>query len=121
MSAASRARCSSIRPISPASAMQANRLGVDLDVPDVRWREIRDRIFGRIDPDGCQRTGLSRAKRQCHLFIEERARFVGLQELDVGAAETITADQFVIAAGSRPVIPELSGLDLGATSIPPTP
>ena len=42
--------------------------------------------------------------------FEARARFVGLRELDVGAAETITADQIVIAAGSRPVIPELSGL-----------
>ncbi|HEX6757689.1 MAG TPA: FAD-dependent oxidoreductase, partial [Propionibacteriaceae bacterium] len=39
-----------------------------------------------------------------------RARFVGPRELDVGAAETISADQVVIAAGSRPVVPELPGL-----------
>jgi mycothione reductase len=30
--------------------------------------------------------------------------------LDVGAAETITADRLVLAAGSRPVIPDLAGL-----------
>ena len=33
-----------------ASTIQAARLGVDLDLQGVRWREIRDRIFGRIDP-----------------------------------------------------------------------
>ena len=32
------------------STIQAERLGVDLDLSGVRWREIRDRIFGRIDP-----------------------------------------------------------------------
>ena len=33
-----------------ASTVEATRLGVDLDLRGVRWREIRDRIFGRIDP-----------------------------------------------------------------------
>ncbi len=33
-----------------ASTIQAARLGVDLDLQGVRWREIRDRVFGRIDP-----------------------------------------------------------------------
>ena len=32
------------------------------------------------------------------------------RELDVGAADTITADRLVIAAGSRPVVPDLHGL-----------
>ena len=42
--------------------------------------------------------------------FDARARFVGPRELDVGAADTITADRLVIAAGSRPVVPDLDGL-----------
>ena len=33
-----------------ASTVQVTRLGVYLDLRGVRWREIQDRIFGRIDP-----------------------------------------------------------------------
>ena len=92
-----------------ASTTQANRLGVELDVADVRWREIRDRIFGRIDPKAAKGRAYREQSDNVTVF-EGRARFVGPRELDVGAAETITAEQIVIAAGSRPVIPELSGL-----------
>ena len=92
-----------------ASTTQANRLGVELGVADVRWREIRDRIFGRIDPKAAKGRAYREQSENVTVF-EGWARFVGIQELDVGAAETITADQIVIAAGSRPIIPELSGL-----------
>jgi mycothione reductase len=43
--------------------------------------------------------------------FDARARFVGPRELDVAAADTITADRLVIAAGSRPMIPDLAGLN----------
>ena len=33
-----------------ASTIQATRLGVDLQLRGVKWREIQERIFGRIDP-----------------------------------------------------------------------
>lgn len=33
-----------------ATPAKAARLGVDLSLDGVRWTEIRDRIFGRIDP-----------------------------------------------------------------------
>ena len=92
-----------------ASTVQATRLGVDLDLRGVRWREIRDRIFGRIDPMAAKGRGYRQRSDNVTVF-DARARFVGPRELDVGAADTITADQVVIAAGSRPVVPELSGL-----------
>jgi mycothione reductase len=94
-----------------ASTVQAARLGVDLDFRGVRWREIRDRIFGRIDPKAAD----GRAHRQQSdnvTVFDAHARFVGPRELDVRAAETITADRIVIAAGSRPVVPDLPGLSL---------
>ena len=92
-----------------ASTVEATRLGIDLDLRGVRWREIRDRIFGRIDPKAAD--GRSFRQRSDNVTVfDAQARFVGPRELDVGAAETITADRLVLAAGSRPVIPDLAGL-----------
>ncbi len=44
-------------------------------------------------------------------LFERHARFVGERTLDTGTGETITADQVVIAAGSRPTIPDVEGLE----------
>jgi mycothione reductase len=92
-----------------ASTVHATRLGVDLDLRGVQWREIQDRIFGRIDPMAANGRGYRQRSDNVTVF-DARARFVGPRELDVGAAETINADQIVIAAGSRPVVPYLPGL-----------
>jgi mycothione reductase len=92
-----------------ASTVQATRLGVDLDLLGVRWPEIQDRIFGRIDPMAADGRGYRQRSDNVTVF-DGRARFVGRRELDVGAAETIGADQVVIAAGSRPMVPYLPGL-----------
>ena len=92
-----------------ASTVEATKLGVDLDLRGVRWRDIRDRIFGRVDPMAANGRGYRQRSDNVTVF-DARARFVGPRELDVGAADTITADRLVIAAGSRPVVPDLAGL-----------
>ncbi len=92
-----------------ASTVEAIRLGVDLELRGVRWREIQDRIFGRIDPMAANGRGYRQRSDNVTVF-DARARFVGPRELDVGAAETISAGQVVIAAGSRPIVPYLPGL-----------
>ena len=91
---------------------QAARLGVDLELRGVRWPDIRDRIFARIDGDAAagrrfreQSTNVTVYSHTCH--------FVGPRRLAVGGEE-ITADKIVVAAGSRPVVPEIPGL----TSVP---
>jgi mycothione reductase len=92
------------------SAAQGPGLGVDTRFDHVRWREVRDRIFGRIDP--IARGGREwRASNPNVTLFEAHARFTDVRTLDTGTGETITADQVVIAAGSRPVIPEIEGLD----------
>src|SRR6478672_3207811 len=84
-------------------------LGVDLELQGVRWEAIRDRIFGRIDPIS-EKGKVWREKSDNITLISEEAHFVGPRALDVGPAGTVTADRFVIGAGSRPVIPDLPGL-----------
>ncbi|MFB9908133.1 mycothione reductase [Allokutzneria oryzae] len=94
-----------------ASAPAAGtKLGVDAELHGVRWTEIRDRVFGRIDPiaEGGKRY---RAEDCPNVTVfTGQARFVGPKQLDTGTGEVITADRFVIAAGGRPVTPDVPGI-----------
>jgi mycothione reductase len=90
----------------------ASRYGVDATVDKVRWTDIRDRVFGRIDPiAGGGRE--YRVDRNPHVTVYEgHARFTGPKELavsytDGSGADAFTADRVVIAAGSRPVVPDV--------------
>lgn len=91
------------------SPQHARRLGVDLELAAVHWDEIRDRIFGRIDPISAGGLKWRRSNENVTVY-QEAAHFVGEHSLQVGE-ETITADRFVVAAGSRPVLPDVPGLD----------
>src|SRR5205823_774328 len=94
----------------------STRFGVDEELRGVRWRDVRDRIFGRIDPiaAGGREYRIGHEDNANLTVYEGQARFTGHKELAVALAdrtETITADRFVLAAGGRPVIPEIEGLD----------
>ncbi|GAY07945.1 mycothione reductase [Pseudonocardia sp. N23] len=81
----------------------SGRLDVDADLRGVRWRDLRDRVFGRLDP--VARDG--RAGREDTPWItvyDTHARFTGPRTLDVGGA-AVSADRIVVAAGSRPLVP----------------
>jgi mycothione reductase len=93
------------------AAAHGDRLGLHTRFDGARWPEVRDRIFGRIDPiSSAGRDWRARGRPNVRLF-EGHARFVDVRTLDTGTGETITADHVVIAAGSRPVEPEVPGLD----------
>ena len=87
----------------------AAKLGVDLELRAVHFAEVRDRIFGRIDPISAGGLQWRVANENVTVF-REAAHFLDPHTLRVGE-QTITADRFVLAAGSRPVIPDLAGLD----------
>ena len=89
---------------------QAARLGVDLELQGVRWADVRDRVFGRIDEVSASGRAYREHSDTVTLF-SEHARFVGLKTLELERSGTITADRFVVAAGSRAVLPDLPGLD----------
>lgn len=73
------------------------------------WPALRDRIFGRIDPIAesgqSYREGLGNV-----VVLKGRARFTGERTLQVGE-ETITADRVVVATGTRPRVPPVSGIE----------
>lgn len=87
------------------SVRHAARLGVDATVTGVRWRDIRDRVFGRIDPISAGGRDY-RAHGSANVTLHEaHAHFVGDRTLRLSTGATISADRVVVATGSRPVVP----------------
>ncbi len=89
---------------------ESGRLGVDVSFNGVDWPGIRDRIFGRIDAIAVGGAAYRRGQDHVTLYAEH-ATFVGPRTLELDESGTITADRFVIAAGARPVVPPIAGLD----------
>jgi mycothione reductase len=83
----------------------ASQYGIDATVDKVRWTDIRDRIFGRIDPIAASGEHYRTHENPNVTVYKGWCRFIGEKRLDTGTGETITADRFVIAAGARPLIP----------------
>ncbi len=82
------------------SPEEAARLGVQLQFDGADWPGIRDRIFGRIDPISVGGLGFRERSANVTVF-RSSASFVDDHTLRVGDVQ-ITADQVVIATGSRP-------------------
>ena len=87
----------------------AGRYGVDARIDRVRWDDIVSRVFGRIDPIALSGEDYRRCARNIDVYAAH-TRFGAVQAdgrylLRTDAGEEFTADQVVIAAGARPVIP----------------
>ncbi len=101
-----------VHPADLASMPAAGqRVGVDATLDGVRWTEIRDRIFGRIDPiaAGGREYRANHPDNRNVTVYDGTARFTAPRQLSVNG-ETITADRIVLAAGGRPVVPDVPGL-----------
>jgi mycothione reductase len=83
-----------------ATVRDSARYGIDASIDKVRWPDVRDRIFGRIDAiaEGGREY---RAHGPNTTLFEAEARFSGERTLTLSTGETITADRIVLAAGSR--------------------
>ena len=97
-------------------ATHGPRYGVDTEFNGARWREIRDRIFGRIDPiaEGGKLYRMEHPDNKNVTVYRSQARFTGPKTLQIGEgseAQTITGERFVLAAGGRAVVPDIDGLD----------
>lgn len=92
--------------------LEAGRLGLHAQVTSVDWPGMVTRIFeNRIDPDSAAGEEYRRGPRTPNIDVyDQHAVFVGERTLRTGQGDhqrTISGDQIVIAAGSRPVIPEV--------------
>ncbi len=92
------------------SARQSSRYGVDARVDGVRWTDIVSRVFGRIDPIAMGGENYRRSSPNVEVFASH-TRFAptksdGRYALRTDDGDELTADQVVIAAGSRAVVPD---------------
>jgi mycothione reductase len=97
----------------PAGIVEAARHGAELGVHHtldrVDWQRIVGRVWEKIDP--IADAGAVYRKSQPHITVyDQPARFVAPRILQTGD-HRITADRIVLGAGSRPVVPDLPGLD----------
>ncbi|MET9274306.1 mycothione reductase [Kribbella sp. NPDC003557] len=90
--------------------------GIDEQLLGVRWPEVRDRIFGRIDPiaaGGSEYRHHNPDNANVTVY-DGTGRFTGVKELTVdgkdGSSSVFSADRYVIASGSRPIVPPIPGL-----------
>src|SRR6478672_2759468 len=95
------------------AARRGDVLGVPTEVGPADWPRIRDRVVGRVDEQAEEgRRGREEAD---HVDVYRgTARFTGPLELDVdvdGEVTRVTADQLVLATGTRPVVPDIPGLE----------
>jgi mycothione reductase len=96
-------------------ATHGPRYGVDSELHGVRWADVRDRIFHRIDPiaEGGRLYRTTHADNRNVTVYPGLAHFTGPRTLEIdvdGTVETITGERFVLAAGSRAVIPDVPGM-----------
>jgi mycothione reductase len=96
-------------------ARGAARLGVFATVDRVDWKAMRDRIFGRIDPIAAGGRAYREGPECPNVTVYAgTGTFTGLRRMAVhladGGTAEITADRWVIAAGSRAVVPDIPGL-----------
>ncbi len=89
-------------------AREGERFGVATSFHGADWPAIRDRVFSRIDPIHDDAVAYRRANGiDVHLGA---ARFVAPKVLEVNG-QRITAERIVVAAGTRPFIPPIDGID----------
>ncbi|HEX8092664.1 mycothione reductase [Jatrophihabitans sp.] len=84
----------------------AARFGIDARLEGVRWRDIRDRVFGRIDPISAGGQAYRTNGPNTTTFLGH-AEFTGPKSLRISTGDQISADQIVIAAGGRPMVPDV--------------
>ena len=94
---------------------EASRLGVDAEVTGVRWLDLRDRIFGRIDSIVAGGKRYRQSGGDGVTFFDGHGEFAVDQPDDgthrltvtsgVDAGRSFTADHVVLATGSRAQVP----------------
>ena len=86
----------------------AERFGIKAQVEAVDWQFIIRRAYDEIDADA---QAIEEGNRQAPniTVYKDRARFVGQKAVEVNG-EQIRAETVVIAAGTRPWVPEIPGL-----------
>ncbi|MBM3222509.1 MAG: mycothione reductase [Candidatus Tectomicrobia bacterium] len=83
--------------------------GITARIAQIDWERIVSRVWQRIDPIATAGAQWRQAQPDTTVFTGE-ARFLDTHLLEVNG-QRLTAPKIVLAAGSRPAIPTIPGLD----------
>lgn len=89
-----------------AAVREASRFGVETGPARVRWADLRERVFTRLDREAAE--GEDGRRRSGVTVHRGRARFTGERTLHVDTDRgpvSLGGRQVVVAAGSRPTVP----------------
>ena len=101
-----------VRPSALARVPEdAARLGVEQTTISTDWPAIRDRIFSRIDAVSSGGREYREELDNVDLYAE-KVTLTGPKSLRTETGAQVEADQMVIAAGSRPMLPDVPGIEL---------
>jgi pyruvate/2-oxoglutarate dehydrogenase complex dihydrolipoamide dehydrogenase (E3) component len=89
--------------------VRAARFGVRFEPPRVDFRAVHDHVHGVIAAIAPQ-DSVERFEGMGVTVIQERARFVSPREIEAGE-HRVRARRFVVATGSRPLVPPIPGLE----------
>ena len=90
-------------------ARHGARLGLRHTLERVDWQQLVGRVWQKIDP--IAEAGAQYRRSQPHITVyDAAARFVAPRVLETGGRR-ITAPRIVLGTGSRPVVPDIPGLD----------
>ncbi|MDY6768779.1 MAG: dihydrolipoyl dehydrogenase [Candidatus Nanohaloarchaea archaeon] len=88
---------------------RSEEFGIDASIDDIHFSDMVAEVNREVSEDAASiRRGIRNSEQ--HTLYQEEGRFVDAKTLAVGD-EKITADRIVIAAGTRPMIPPIDGLD----------
>ena len=85
----------------------AGRYGINAELVGADWPAIRDRVFTRLDRHAADGLVYRRGSG-VDVYLGE-ARFVAPRVLEVGG-EQLRGEHVILAAGARPVVPQIPGL-----------
>lgn len=83
--------------------------GIHVTVQSIDWPFIVKRVFEEVDTDATTIEWGNRQSPNIEVF-KGRGRFTGPKIIEVNCEE-LTADNFLIAAGTRPWVSEIPGLE----------
>ena len=93
------------------TVQNAAAFGIHAKVESIDWQFIAQRAFEEVDADAAMIERGNRQSENVEVF-KGRGRFTGPKALAVeGFDEELTAETTLIAAGTRPWLPDISGLD----------
>lgn len=102
-----------VRPAALARVPEeAARLGVTQRTESVDWPAMRDRIFARVDAISAGGERYRAEELDNVDLVSQYVRLDGLRSFVAEDGTRVEAERLVIAAGSRPVLPDIPGIDL---------